>query len=38
MTARLHPQSSARAGARLRLAVDVQRLHFFDAETEQAIV
>jgi multiple sugar transport system ATP-binding protein len=37
MTARLSPQSSARAGGRLRLAVDVERLHFFDAETEQAI-
>jgi multiple sugar transport system ATP-binding protein len=38
LTARLSPQSSARAGSRLRLAVDVDRLHFFDAETEKAIV
>ena len=38
LTARLSPQSTARAGGRLRLAVDVDRLHFFDAETEQAIV
>jgi multiple sugar transport system ATP-binding protein len=37
LTARLSPQSSARAGNRLRLAVNVDRLHFFDAETERAI-
>jgi multiple sugar transport system ATP-binding protein len=37
LTARLSPQSSARAGRRLRLALDVERLHFFDAETERAI-
>jgi multiple sugar transport system ATP-binding protein len=37
LTARLSPRSSARAGRRLRLAVDVERLHFFDGETEQAI-
>ena len=33
----LSPRSSARAGRRLRLAVDVDRLHFFDEETEQAL-
>jgi multiple sugar transport system ATP-binding protein len=38
LTARLSPQSSARTGGRLRLALDVERLHFFDAETEEAIV
>ncbi len=38
LTARLSPQSSARAGSRLRLAVNVDRLHFFDEETGQAIV
>ena len=37
MTARLTPRSSARTGQRLRLAVDVERLHFFDGETEAAI-
>ena len=37
LTARLNPLSTARAGGRLRLAVDVDRLHFFDAETERAI-
>ena len=37
LTARLSPLSSARAGKRLRLAVNVDRFHFFDEETEQAI-
>ena len=37
LTARLSPLSSARAGRRLRLAVNVDRLHFFDEETEQRI-
>ena len=38
LTARLSPQSTARAGRRVRLAVDVERLHFFDEETELAIL
>jgi multiple sugar transport system ATP-binding protein len=37
LTARLSPRSGARTGAPLRLTVDVERLHFFDAETEAAI-
>jgi multiple sugar transport system ATP-binding protein len=37
LTACLSPRSSARAGRRLRLAVDVDRLHFFDEETERAL-
>ncbi len=37
LTARLSPLSAARAGRRLRLAVNVDRLHFFDEETEQQI-
>jgi multiple sugar transport system ATP-binding protein len=37
LTARLSPLSSARTGSRLRLAVNADRLHFFDEETEQAI-
>jgi multiple sugar transport system ATP-binding protein len=37
LTARLSPLSSVRSGGRLRLAVNVDRLHFFDEETEQAI-
>jgi multiple sugar transport system ATP-binding protein len=37
LTARLNPRTQARAGERLRLSVDVERLHFFDAATEQAL-
>ena len=37
LTARLNPRSAACAGGRIRLAVDVERLHFFDGETEQAL-
>ena len=37
LTARLNPRSGAHAGGRIRLAVDVERLHFFDSETERAI-
>jgi multiple sugar transport system ATP-binding protein len=37
LTARLNPLTAARAGGRLRLAVNVDRLHFFDVDTEQAI-
>jgi multiple sugar transport system ATP-binding protein len=37
LTARLSPLSTARAGRRLRLAVNVDRLHFFDEATGQQI-
>ena len=37
LTARLSPRSKAAAGEPLRVAVDVERLHFFDPETELAI-
>jgi multiple sugar transport system ATP-binding protein len=37
MTARLSPRSSARTGATLRVAVDAERLHFFDPQSEDAI-
>jgi multiple sugar transport system ATP-binding protein len=37
ITARLSPRSSATTGARLRVALDVERLHFFDPETEDSI-
>jgi len=37
ITARLSPRSSATTGARLRVAFDVERLHFFDPETEDSI-
>ena len=34
LTARLSPRTLARSGGVLRLAVDVERLYFFDPETE----
>jgi multiple sugar transport system ATP-binding protein len=37
MTARLNTRSRAQSGEPLRVAVDVERLHFFDPETEEAI-
>ncbi len=37
LTARLSPRSSARSGQPLRVSIDVERLHFFDPETDQAI-
>jgi len=36
-TARLSPRSGVRTGSPARLAVDADRLHFFDAETHSAI-
>jgi multiple sugar transport system ATP-binding protein len=36
-TARLNPRSRARTGEPLAIAVDAERLHFFDPETEEAI-
>jgi multiple sugar transport system ATP-binding protein len=37
MTARLGARTKARTGDTLKLAVDVEHLHFFDVETEQSI-
>ena len=37
LTARLSPRSSARAGQPLRVAIDLERLHFFDPESDDAI-
>ena len=37
ITARLSPRSAARSGQPLRVAIDVERLHFFDPSTEAAI-
>jgi multiple sugar transport system ATP-binding protein len=37
LTARLNPRSAARSGHPLRVAIDLERLHFFDPESEQAI-
>jgi len=37
LTARLNTRSRAQSGKPLRVAVDLERLHFFDPETEEAI-
>ena len=37
LTARLNTRSRAQTGRPLRVAVDVERLHFFDPESEEAI-
>jgi multiple sugar transport system ATP-binding protein len=37
MIARLPPRSEARLGAPIEVAIDAERLHFFDAETGEAI-
>jgi multiple sugar transport system ATP-binding protein len=37
LTARLGPRSNARSGESLRISVDVERLHFFDPQSEKAI-
>jgi multiple sugar transport system ATP-binding protein len=37
LTARLSPRTGAGSGRPLRVAIDVERLHFFDPETEEAV-
>jgi multiple sugar transport system ATP-binding protein len=37
LVARVHPQTTAREGERLRLVVDTRRLHFFEPESGLAI-
>jgi multiple sugar transport system ATP-binding protein len=37
MTLRLPPGSPARAGGSIRAVIDLERMHFFDPETERAI-
>jgi multiple sugar transport system ATP-binding protein len=37
MTLRLPPTSAVRPGGKVRAVIDLERLHFFDLETEQAI-
>jgi multiple sugar transport system ATP-binding protein len=37
MTARVDPRTSAKTGGPLRLALDVERLHFFDPVTQRAL-
>jgi multiple sugar transport system ATP-binding protein len=38
VTARLSPRSEARSGKPLRVAIDLERLYFFDPESQEAIV
>jgi hypothetical protein len=37
VTARLSPRSGARSGKPLRVAIDLERLYFFDPESQEAI-
>jgi multiple sugar transport system ATP-binding protein len=37
LTARLSPRSEAQTGRQLRVAIDLERLHFFDPESDEAI-
>jgi multiple sugar transport system ATP-binding protein len=37
LTARLSPRTAARSGQPLRIAIDAERLHFFDPESEETI-
>ena len=38
LTARVSPRSTARSGDRIRVALDPNRIHLFDKETEKTIV
>ena len=38
MTARVDPRTTARTGDHIRFALDMERIHLFDKETEQSIV
>ncbi len=38
MTARVNPATAARTGDRVRFALDVEKIHVFDKETEKAVV
>ena len=37
MTARVDPRTTARPGDTCKFAIDVEKIHIFDKETEQAI-
>jgi hypothetical protein len=37
VTARLSPRSGAQSGKPLRVAIDLERLYFFDLESQEAI-
>jgi multiple sugar transport system ATP-binding protein len=36
--ARVDPRSTSRAGSKIKIALDTNRLHFFDKETEKTIL
>ena len=38
LVARVDPRSTSRGGDQIRVALDVNRLHFFDLETEKTIL
>jgi multiple sugar transport system ATP-binding protein len=38
MTARVSPRSIAKAGDKIKIALDVNKIHLFDKETEQTII
>ena len=38
MTARVDPKTTAKAGDEIKVAIDPNRIHIFDKETEKAIV
>jgi multiple sugar transport system ATP-binding protein len=38
MTARVDPRTNAKTGGVLRLALDIERLHFFDPATQRAVL
>ena len=37
LTARVNPRSTAKSGDSIKMALDVQRIHVFDKDTEQVI-
>lgn len=38
ITARVDPRSTARTGDTIRIAIDTNKLHFFDKETEETLL
>ena len=36
--ARVDPRTTSRAGNKIKIALDINRLHFFDKETEKTIL
>ena len=38
IVARVDPRTTSRAGNKIKIALDINRLHFFDKETEKTIL